>query len=139
MHSFFPKGTKTLATLGLMAVAACGEDADAPHAATLTVLLGASGGSLVGTTLELSDGEGHAYEIQVAGTGTTYYQAGTEEPVTTYILTYTSALHPTPQPLCAAGANEALLYAGDRYDSAAKTVTATGADAKDPVQGPAPR
>jgi hypothetical protein len=131
MHSFFPSSTLILATFGLPAVAACCEGVDAGHAATLSDLLGASGESLVGTTLELSDGEGHAYEIRVAGTGTTYYWAGTQEPVTTYVLTYTSALHPTPQPLCTAGANEALLYTGDRYDAAAKTVMATGAAAND--------
>jgi hypothetical protein len=46
--------------------------------------------------------------------------------VPTYSLTYMSAAQMSPQPLCTAGVNEAILFSGERYDAVRKTVTATG-------------
>jgi ADYC domain len=58
--------------------------------------------------------------------GRTNYWATPPEVVRTYTLTYTSEAQPEPQPLCTTSVNEALLFAGDRYDAERKTVTATG-------------
>lgn len=84
---------------------------------------------LVGSVIELRGPNDARYEIQVVATGTTYFWAGTREPVATYVLTYTTDAQPVPQPLCTVGANEAILFGGDRYDAGTKTVTATGAAA----------
>lgn len=85
-----------------------------------------TGIDLIGMELELRDAAGGRFAIQVAGAGETTYWAGPAETVPTYNLTSTSAKHPQPQPLCTAGENQAILFAGDRYDADRKTVTATG-------------
>lgn len=85
-----------------------------------------AGGGLVGLKLHLRDATGAESVIEFAGTGTTPYWAGPTEPVPTYTLTYTSATHSDPQPLCTANSNDAIIFAGDRYDAEHKTVTATG-------------
>jgi hypothetical protein len=87
-----------------------------------------SGAALKGLELDLRDRTGARFTIHIAAVGTTTYWAGTPEPVPTYELTYTSTTHRNPQPLCTAERNEALLFAGDRYDAPRKTVTATGPD-----------
>jgi hypothetical protein len=92
----------------------------APQAPALT------GSDLAGVELELRDAAGGRAAIQIAGVDETTYWAGPVETLTTYRLTFTSATHPLPQPLCAAGENQALLFGGDRYDADHKTVTATG-------------
>ena len=86
-----------------------------------------SGRDLVGLTLQLEDAAGGRSVIEFAGVGTTAYWAGPTEAVPTYTLTYTSTTHSDPQPLCTTNRNEAILFAGDRYDAERKTVMATGA------------
>jgi len=88
-----------------------------------------SGPDLVGLKLHLKDATGARSVIEFAGTGTTTYWAGPSDAVPTYSLTYTSTTHSDPQRLCTANSNEAILFAGDRYDAERKTVTATGAAA----------
>src|SRR5882672_8902734 len=78
-------------------------------------------GDLVGSVIDLRGPNGARYEIQVVAAGTTYFWAGTREPVATYVLTYTSDTQPVPRPLCTVGANEAILFGGDRYDAGTKT------------------
>ena len=85
-----------------------------------------SGAALVGLTIDLRDAMGERFALRFAAAGTTMYWAGSPSPVATYSLTYTTSLEEAPQPLCTAGVNEAILFAGDRYDAARKTVTATG-------------
>jgi len=85
-----------------------------------------TGSDLAGVELELRDAAGERFAIQIAGVDETTYWAGPAETVPTYKLTFTSKTHPVPQPLCTAGENEAVLFAGDRYDADRKTVTATG-------------
>jgi ADYC domain len=85
-----------------------------------------SGRNLVGLNLELRDSTGAHSVIRISDSGSTTYWAAPLEPVPTYTLTYTSATHSDPQPLCNASGNEAILFAGDRYDAERKTVTATG-------------
>lgn len=86
-----------------------------------------SGAALVGLVFDLRDAAaGESYALEIAGSGSTPYWAGAPEAATTYALTYTSAQQPEPRPLCTTGANEAILFGGDRYDAARKTVTATG-------------
>jgi hypothetical protein len=82
---------------------------------------------LKGLALDLRDRAGLRYTVRFAGTGATTYWAGPPDVITTYELTYTSTAEEGPRPLCAAGINKAILFGGDRYDSARKTVTATGA------------
>ena len=86
-----------------------------------------SGRNLVGLNLELRDSTGARSVIRIADSGSTTYWASPREPVPTYTLTYTSATHSNPQPLCTANGNDAILFSGDRYDAERKTVTATGA------------
>ena len=83
----------------------------------------------VGTTIELRDAGGARYDVLVSGHGRTRFWAGSDAPVTTHVLLWSGAAQARPQPLCAAGANEAILFTGDRYDARRKTVTATGAAA----------
>ena len=92
----------------------------APQAPALT------GSDLARVKLELRDATGGRFAIQIAGVDETTYWAGPAETLPTYRLTFTSATHPVPQPVCTAGENEAFLFAGDRYDADRKTVTATG-------------
>ncbi len=89
-----------------------------------------TGAALAGLVLDLRDARGARYALQVASSGTTTYWVGARDLVPTYTLTYTSTAQPVPQPLCTAGVNEAILFTGDRYDAARKTVTATGAAAR---------
>jgi hypothetical protein len=77
--------------------------------------------------LDLRDDTGSRFAVHLAGFGETAYWAGPPGTAPVYELTYTSATQPDPQPLCTAGANAAILFAGDRYDAARETVTATGA------------
>lgn len=86
-----------------------------------------TGAALVGLVLDLRDASGDAYALQFAAAGATTYWAGSPDVVPVYSLTYTGAVQHMPQPLCTAGLNEAILFTGDRYDAARKTVTATGA------------
>ena len=85
-----------------------------------------SGRDLVGLQLHMRDSVGARSVIEVAGVGSTTYWAAPLESVPTYRLTYTSATHSNPQPLCTANGNDAILFSGDRYDAERKTVTATG-------------
>jgi hypothetical protein len=94
-----------------------------PNAAGAAALTGAG---LLGTELELRDRTGAWFFLRFAASGTTTYWAAPPASVPTYTLTYTSATRPVSQPLCTAGVNEAVLFAGDRYDADRKTVTATG-------------
>jgi hypothetical protein len=86
-----------------------------------------TGAGLVGMVLDLRDDTGSRFAVHLAGFGETAYWAGPPGTAPVYELTYTSATQPDPQPLCTAGANAAILFAGDRYDAARETVTATGA------------
>ena len=86
----------------------------------------AGGADLVGLEFDLRDAAAKKYILRISGAATTAYWAAPTETVPTYTLTYTSATQPVPQPLCTAGENEAILFAGDRYDAERKTVTATG-------------
>jgi hypothetical protein len=86
-----------------------------------------SGHDLVGLQLHLRDSVGARSVIEIDGVGSTAYWASPRESVPTYTLTYTSATHSNPQPLCTANGNDAILFSGDRYDAERKTVTATGA------------
>src|SRR6185503_12475033 len=85
-----------------------------------------SGRDLVGLQVHLRDSVGARSVIEVAGVGSTTYWAAPLESVPTYTLTYTSATHSNPQPLCTANGNDAILFTGDRYDAERKTITATG-------------
>jgi ADYC domain len=97
-----------------------------PKAANAPVLEGAS---LVDLALDLRDAADRRYVLRVAGTDTTEFWAGVRGSVRTYVLTHTNASGAAPRPLCTTGVNEAILFAGDRYDSRSKTVIATGRDA----------
>ena len=88
-----------------------------------------TGATLVGLVIDLRDENGARYALKFAGAGTTTHWVGTFSPVSTYRLTYTTNAE-VSKPLCTAANNEAILFAGDRYDSARKTVTATGAAAE---------
>lgn len=94
-----------------------------PRAANEAAL---SGATMVGLTINLRDTMGAWFALRFAATGTTKYWAGSSSLVATYSLTYTTSVEQVPQPLCTAGVNEAILFAGDRYDAARKTVIATG-------------
>ena len=85
-----------------------------------------SGGDLLGLQLQLKDDIGARSVIEIAAVSSTTYWAGPPDAVPTYTLVYTSAAHPDPQPLCTANGNDAIIFAGDRYDAEHKTVTATG-------------
>jgi hypothetical protein len=89
-----------------------------------------AGAALVGLVIDLRDNAGGRYALRFAAAGTTAYWAGSPDIIATYSLTYTSAAQPVPKPLCTAAVNEAILFAGDRYDAALKTVTATGAETR---------
>ena len=91
--------------------------------------LALTGAALVGVVIDLRDAAGEAYELMFAAADTTPFWAGTTAMVPTYSLTYTSDAHMSPQPLCTAGVNEAILFSGERYDAVRKTVTATGSAA----------
>ena len=86
-----------------------------------------SGAALVGLAIDLRDTAGERFALRFAAAGTTKYWAGSSALVPTYSLTYTTSVQQVPQPLCTTGVNEAILFAGDRYDAARKTVTAIGA------------
>lgn len=85
----------------------------------------------VGTTIELHDGAGARYDVLVSGHGRTRFWAGADGPVTTHVLLWSGTADKPArrQPVCAAGANQAILFGGDRYDAERKAVTATGAAA----------
>jgi len=85
-----------------------------------------TGRDLVGLKLQLRDSTGVESVIEFAGTGTTAFWAGPAVSVPTYTLSYTSAAQSDPQPLCTANSNDAIIFAGDRYDAEHKTVTGTG-------------
>jgi hypothetical protein len=85
-----------------------------------------AGSDLVGLKLYLRDATGAESVIEFAGTGTTAFWAGPAGSVPTYTLSYTSATQSDPQPLCTANSNDAIIFAGDRYDAEHKTVIATG-------------
>ena len=82
--------------------------------------------SLVDLVFDLRDASDRRYTLRIAATDTTRFWADPQGPVRTYVLTYAAASHSTPRPLCTTGVNEAILFAGDRYDALDKTVIATG-------------
>ena len=81
----------------------------------------------VGTTIELHDADGARHSMRVAGHGRTRFWAGSDRPLTTHVLVWAGDVQ--RHAVCTTGANEAILYAGDRYDARRMTVTATGAAA----------
>ena len=85
------------------------------------------GAALVDIVFDLRSATDRVYALRIAATNTTRFWAGPLGLVRTYTLTYTAAGSSTPRPLCTAGINEAILFAGDRYDSARKTVIGSGA------------
>jgi len=87
------------------------------------------GAALVGLVLDLRDSANRRYTVHVAATNATIFWAEPQGSVRTYALTYAPEGASTSQPLCTAGANEAILFQGDRYDSQRKTIVATGAAA----------
>jgi hypothetical protein len=87
------------------------------------------GPALVGLVLDLRDPADQRYTVRIAATNTTTFWAEPQGSVRTYALTYAPAGASASQPLCTAGANEAILFQGDRYDSQRKTIVATGAAA----------
>lgn len=82
---------------------------------------------LVGLVIDLRDAAGERYALRFESAGSTTYWAGPPDQVQTFSLSYTTAAQQALQPLCASGLNEAILFTGDRYDAARKTVTATKA------------
>ena len=84
------------------------------------------GGSLVDLVFELRDPADRGYEVRIAATNTTRFWAEPFGPVRTYALTWAPVSATAARPLCTSGANEAILFQGDRYDSLAKAVVATG-------------
>jgi hypothetical protein len=86
------------------------------------------GPALVDLVFELRSATDHVYALRIAATNTTRFWADPLGPVRTYTLTYTAAGSSTPRPLCTTGLNQAILFAGDRYDSVHRTVS-TSADA----------
>jgi hypothetical protein len=82
------------------------------------------GSALVGLEFDLRDAADRRYRLRVAATDTTPFWAEPREGVRTYALTYAAAAS-EPRPLCTTGINEAILFAGDRYEGLA--VVATGA------------
>ena len=88
------------------------------------------GAALVGLVLVLRDSANRRYTVHVAATNATIFWAQPHGSVRTYALTYAPEGASASQPLCTAGANEAILFQGDRYDSQRKTIVATGAAAK---------
>lgn len=87
------------------------------------------GASLVNLEIDLRDTNDRRYTLRIAGTDTTPFWADPQERVRTYVLTYAPLNASTSRPLCTTGVNEAILFGGDRYDSARKEVIATGAAA----------
>jgi hypothetical protein len=87
-----------------------------------------TGPALVGLVIDLRDPAGKRYALRFAASGTTTFWAGSSTIVPTYALTYTTTTTDrAPRPLCTVGVNQAILFEGDRYDAARKTVIATGA------------
>jgi len=86
--------------------------------------------ALIGKSADVIDAAGDRYRIRIAGIAGTRFWAGAKAPVTTYIMTVSSEADPTPRPLCTGARNEAILFTGDRYDAATKSVSATGAAAE---------
>jgi ADYC domain len=86
-----------------------------------------TGPALVGLVIDLRDPAGKRYALRFAASGTTTFWAGSSTIVPTYELTYTNTTDGAPRPLCTVGVNQAILFEGDRYDAARKTVIATGA------------
>jgi hypothetical protein len=87
------------------------------------------GASLVDLVFDLRDGADRRYTLRIAATDTTRFWAEPQGSVRTYVLTHSAVTGSTPRPLCTTGVNEAILFAGDRYDSLDKSVVATGAAA----------
>jgi hypothetical protein len=85
--------------------------------------------SLVDLVFDLRDSADRRYTLRIAATDTTRFWAEPQGSVRTYVLTHTAGTGSTPRPLCTTGVNEAVLVAGDRYDSLDKSVVATGAAA----------
>jgi hypothetical protein len=85
------------------------------------------GPTLVGLVFDLRDAQGRRYLLRIAATDTTPFWSEPKGLVRTYVLTHTATTASTPRPLCTTGVNEAILFAGDRYDAIRKTVVATGA------------
>ena len=81
----------------------------------------------VGTTIDVRDDSGAHHAMRVAAHGTTRFWAGSDRPLVTHVLVWTDGA--AVRPVCTTGANEAILYTGDRYDSGRLAVTATGAAA----------
>ena len=63
--------------------------------------------------------------MRVAAHGATRFWVGADQPVVTHVLVWRDGA--AQRPVCTAGANEAILFSGDRYDSRRLAVTATGA------------
>ena len=81
----------------------------------------------VGTTIDVRDDRGAHHAMRVAAHGSTRFWAGSDRPIVTHVLVWSDG--GAARPVCTAGANEAILYAGDRYDARLLAVTATGAAA----------
>jgi len=84
--------------------------------------------SLVDLVFDLRDGSDRRYTLKIAASKTTRFWADPQGSVPTYVLTYASASDPTPQALCTTAVNQAILFAGDRYDSLNKIVISTDAE-----------
>jgi hypothetical protein len=87
------------------------------------------GPSLVDLVFTLRDTTARLYTLRIAATNTTRFWADPQAPIRTYALTYAALDASTSRPLCTTSLNEAILFAGDRYDSVNRTVIATGAEA----------
>jgi hypothetical protein len=84
------------------------------------------GEGLVDLVFELRDSAARGYAVRIAATNTTRFWAEPFGPVRTYALTWAPVNAPAARPLCTSEPNEAILFQGDRYDSLAKTLVATG-------------
>jgi hypothetical protein len=91
-----------------------------PNAAGLVVT------AVKGRQIDVRDKSGMAHTILIESVGAVTMRVGAPDKIPTYRMTYTNAKHPTPQPLCTSGANEAINFSGDRYDAVTKTLVATG-------------
>ena len=89
----------------------------------------ALGPSLVDLVFDLRDVSDRRYTLRIAAADTTPFWANPQGSVRTYVLTYAPASSSDRRPLCTTGVNEAILFAGDRYDALAKTVVATSPEA----------
>ena len=91
-----------------------------PNAAGLVVT------AVKGRQIDVRDKSGMAHTILIESVGAVTMGVGAPDKILTYRMTYTNAKHPTPQPLCTSGSNEAINFSGDRYDAVTKTLVATG-------------